>query len=157
MAVIDWLIPEHKAERAHTRNTAWSTNWQQFACALLLHSLPFLKLFFFFPPPTDYQLCCVTPSLHFSPHVPSLQLFQITIAPLPLSPLLCNCIWTSRAGPFTSRGHHSSVAYILVLHHHGHRASKQCHRRFFCKEIWTLVQTISAEPYRATIQTINHI
>lgn len=22
MAVIDWLIPEHKAERAHTRNTA---------------------------------------------------------------------------------------------------------------------------------------
>lgn len=87
MAVIDWLIPEHKAERAHTRNTAWSTNWQQFALtSLYSHILVALSVF-----PTD-SLVVVTLS-HFSCFltdlplfVPALfRLFQITIASLPLS------------------------------------------------------------------------
>lgn len=43
-------------------------------------------------PLTDYLLCCVTFSPRSSPHVPSPQLFQITIAPLALS--LC-CVIVS--------------------------------------------------------------
>lgn len=159
MAVIDWLIPEHKAERAHTRNTAWSRNWQQFACVLLYSLAQSCSCFFFFPL-TDYQLCCVTLSL-FLPPLPSCSLSTALSnyhSPITLVPLLCNCIWTSKAGPLTSRGHHSSVAYILVLHLHGHHASKQCHRPFFfCKEIWKLVKTVPTGPYRPTIQAINHI
>lgn len=153
MAVIDWLNPEHKAERAHTRNTAWSRNWQQFACALL-YTLPFLQLFF---PPTDNQLCCVILS-RFPPFLPSCSLSKALSnyhSPITLVPLLCNCIWNGKAGSLTSRGHHSSVAYILVLHLHGHHASKQCHRLFFAKKYEGYLKL--SEPYRATIQIINHI
>lgn len=97
-----------------------------------------------FSPLTDYLLCCVTlslflflPSCSFSTALPNYH---------SLVPLLCNCIWKSKAGPLTSRGHHSSVAYILVLHLHGHHASN---RVFFSlrEEIWRLVKTISTEPY----------
>lgn len=140
MAVIDRLIPEHKAERAHTRNTAWSRNCQQFAHILLC----LFCLLFFLP---------LQPTTHF---VVSLSLFLLSPGSpfmFPLhSPFWINIahypfMQKSKAAPVTSRGHHSSLAYILVLYLHGHWASKQIQYIVFHREIWRLVKNMLTESY----------
>lgn len=93
MAVIDWLIPEHKAERAHTRNTAWSRKlaavYSRFT--LLSHSC---SCFFFLPP--DWQPTLLCRSLTFPTSSPSCSLF--TDLPNYHSPLPLSLCWVIVSG-----------------------------------------------------------
>lgn len=75
-------------KRAHTRDTAWSRNWQQFARALF-HSCCLR---------TDSRLCCVTLLLFLAlPRIPCTQaLHGSSTLPQPLVPLLCNWSWNGK-------------------------------------------------------------